>query len=475
MPSAVVVGSGFAGLSTTYHLLNNGFKVTLLEKTPVVGFHSNSNKASSGINGAETRFQRAQGVSDDSADLFYRDSLHSAKDSARPDLLKVLTFRSNEIIEWLSNDLQIDLSTVSQLGGHSKPRTHRGSSGLPPGYAIISQLVKFVKNQENLTVLSSSRAIKLLTDDGERKKIIGLEYQDESGTLSNPAITKKINTNVVVLATGGYSADFTSQNSLLSQYRRDLIKLPSTNGQQTTGDGIKLAADIGARLVDMDKVQLHPTGFVDPQDPNNKWKILAGEVLRGCGGILLNQHGHRFVDELQTRDLVAEAIRSSENSQVISHVTLVISGNSYNEIKTHLDFYISKGLVFKATLKELSERLNIPLLDLVHQLQSYNIHRLNKTPDEFGRTIFGEPFGIDADSIIYYGTITPVLHFTMGGVEIDEHSRVYDNNNEIIDGLYAVGEVSGGVHGANRLGGSSLLESGVFSKVASEDIIEKFS
>ncbi|ODQ63477.1 Flavocytochrome c [Nadsonia fulvescens var. elongata DSM 6958] len=457
----IVVGSGLAGLSAAAQLVQNGVSVTLLEKS--ARFGGNSIKASSGINGALTSQQVLNGIND-SVSSFAEDSVKSAKHLARTNLIDTLTKNSKPAIDWLTQSFNIDLSLVSQLGGHSMPRTHRGKT-LPPGFAIISAISKYLEANEKLTVLTNAKAIRLLTSDSG-EKVVGVEYED----LNEPN-SKLITLNgPVIMASGGFSADFTS-DSLLHKYRSDLYHLPSTNGQQTTGDGHRLCAAIGAQLIDMDQVQVHPTGFVDKADATNKWKILAGEALRGCGGILLNGKGERFTNELSTRDLVVESISKTYTKN--ETISLVLGGVAYEELKSHMGFYMSKGLMFQSTVTELANELQVSPTTILHELENINSYASGAEADPFNRKTFTTfDLASGTDSTIYYGTVTPVLHFTMGGVKINENAKVINDNEQIVEGLYAIGEVSGGVHGANRLGGSSLLECVVFGRIAANDVTQ---
>lgn len=115
-----------------------------------------------------------------------------------------------------------------------------------------------------------------------------------------------LRSDAVLIATGGYASDFSDKDSLLAQYRPDLLGLPTTNGPWTTGDGLKMANSVGARLVDMRNVQVHPTGFVDPAKPDAKVKTLCAELLRGVGAILVDRNGNRFSNELGTRDYIVD-------------------------------------------------------------------------------------------------------------------------------------------------------------------------
>lgn len=474
----IVVGSGLAGLTTTLQLISQNHKVTLIEKTAKLG--GNSIKASSGINGVPTIYQK----NDDSVEAFKQDTLKSGKGLCNTGLVNELTSRSRDAIEWLTQDLKIDLSLVTQLGGHSFARTHKGVGKLPPGFAIVLALIKRIEeiqanNPDILTILMNSRLVKILSEDG---KVNGVQYQDES---SNDLKTEY--GDDIVLATGGFSAD--SQNlesSLLKQYRPDLLKFPSSNGEQTTGDGQKVALrDVGAHLIQMDQIQVHPTGFIKLNNVGSQWKFLCGELMRGIGGILLSPNGKRFVNELTTRDIVTDAVIQNcqikqENElglPVGTYVSvLVVSGDDYSKATNHIDFYASQGLLQKGGVGD--------LLKLLQKINSENVEQttanLKQTLDEYGnvvktkndplgRTVFGSAIS----SEFYFGLTTPVLHFAMGGIEVDSSAHVINSQGQVIPNLYAVGEVSAGVHGANRLGGSSLLECVVFGKIVSQDILNK--
>ncbi|KAF4214344.1 hypothetical protein CNMCM6457_007243 [Aspergillus fumigatiaffinis] len=253
---------------------------------------------------------------------------------------------------------------------------------------------------------------------------------------------------------------------MLAQYRPDLANFPSTNEAREGTQPILEA--VGASVVDMDCVQVHPTGFVDPKDPAALVKILAAEMLRGEGGILLNGDGSRFVNELETRQHVVDAILESTSRMETStrqwDVTLVLDESSAAAAGSHMDFYVGKGLMQKTTVGELD-------LPAVKTLQEYGDVVSGKKTDPFGRKSFGhwKLTELMPEYEVYTGQVTPVIHFTMGGVVIDEHGRGIGAEGTPIDGLWAAGEVAGGVHGQNRLGGSSLLECVVFGRIAGNE------
>lgn len=232
----------------------------------------NSTKATSGINGALTRTQ-VDGEIRDSVKQFYEDTLKSARDKARPDLIKVLTYKSAAAVEWLQDVFNLDLTLVSRLGGHSFPRTHRGHDAKFPGmaitYALMQRFEELAEKEPDRMTLIKKAKVTGITKDGNT--ITGCTYlfNGEECHVEGP----------VILATGGYAADF-GKDSLLKKWRPDTFDLSTTNGNHATGDGHKMLMSIGANDIDMDKVQVHPTGLVDPKDPGAKTKFLAAEGMR---------------------------------------------------------------------------------------------------------------------------------------------------------------------------------------------------
>lgn len=270
---------------------------------------------------------------------------------------------------------------------------------------------------------------------------------------------------VVVLATGGYAADF-GDGSLLKQHRPDTYDLASTNGTHATGDGLKMLMAIGGNGIDLDKVQVHPTGLVDPKDPGSKWKFLAAEALRGEGGLLLNSDGQRFSDELGHRDYVSGEMWKQKEAGKWP-IRLVLNSKASNVLDFHTRHYSGRGLMKKMTGKELAKEIGCSAESLQKTFTTYNAIAEGKQKDPFGKRFFHNlPF--DINDTFHVALMEPVLHFTMGGIEINEKAQVLNSERKPFDGLYACGELAGGVHGANRLGGSSLLGCVVYGRVAGE-------
>lgn len=389
--------------------------------------------------------------------IFFNDTKKSARDLARDDLIQVLTGKSGEAVNWLQDKFALDLSKVSRLGGHSQPRTHRGGAqfpGMTITYAQMEKIEDLAETQpERVQIIRKARVSKLIYENGA---VQGVEYifQGQTHREHGP----------VVLATGGYAADFDDVNSLLKKHRPDLMHLPTTNGDHCTGDGQKMVASIGGKLIDLEKVQVHPTGLVDPKEPDAKVKFLAAEALRGVGGLLLDNEGNRFADELGHRDYVTG--RMWENNKF--PVRLILNGASSKEIDWHCRHYTGRGLMKRfESGQELAKEMGISEDKLKSTFDDYVQIASGKKKDPFGKKFFSN-HDYNFNQVFHVAHMTPVLHYTMGGLEIDPESRVLDTSGKPIDGLFASGEIAGGVHGANRLGGSSLLGCVVFGRVAGD-------
>ncbi|KAH8647370.1 FAD binding domain-containing protein [Xylariales sp. PMI_506] len=471
-PQVIVVGAGLAGLTAAYSALQAGAaSVRLLERAAKHG--GNSIKASSGINGAPTRFQK--GGPDTT---FYSDTVRSAgkrfsaasapEQGKRESLIATLTKQSAGAVHFLVDDVGVDLSVVAQLGGHSFARTHRGGGKLTPGFAIVSGLLEKLKTyEERFKLMTECEVTRLISEPSAEsgfKKVTGVEYTKDGSThsLLGP----------VVFATGGFGGD---THGMLASYRPDLAGYPSTNDARPGAH--KLLTDAGARLVDMTAVQIHPTGFVDPGAVDATVKFLAAEMLRGEGGILLHA-GNRFVNELETREHVSNVITTQlppTTGETLKQwdVQILLDPGACAASAGHVGFYLWKNLLRKVKVRDLDATTRATLAEYARVVRG-------EASDAFGRTVFGHwtlAPELEEDDEVCVGRVTPIVHFTMGGAVFDKQARVLaselgGNGSEeadsqpIVEGLWAAGEVTGGIHGDNRLGGSSLLECVVFGRIA---------
>ena len=479
-PDAIIIGSGLAGLTAALTIVDRGGKVVIVEKQAFMG--GNSAYASSGINAAKDN----SGAFDDedSADKFAQDTFKSSgvnSSSSHPanDLIPVLTSHSFSALNWARDRVGVDLSKIGQLGGHSYPRTYRPATGMAGSELIfaISKIVKsFVKSKR--VQLKMNTLAKDLLVDPKNGKVIGVKAISSSSSSTDDG--DNIYSDNVIIATGGFANDRTN-TSMLEKYRPDLVQFATTNGKFATGDGHKMAMRAGGNTVDMENVQVHPTAFIDLKFPNASRKTLCAELLRGVGGLLINNNGKRFVDELGTRKYITEEMvrQKKETNNELLYFNILLSPAMALEADKHVPHYYKKGLLQRyETLEEVANAMNVDFTVLKSTITDYNkaAAAVNHI-DQFGKKYFkNAPFPLKRDNVgpgaeyYYLGIVTPALHYCMGGVSIDSIGRVMKSDGNIFEGLYAAGEVTGGVHGINRLGGNALTECIVFGKVVGENI-----
>lgn len=437
----VIIGSGGTGLSAAIQANELGMKVAVLEKEEELG--GNTNRASSGMNAAETNVQLHHGVIDNVADFYHE----TYKDGGRlndKDMLGYFVYHTAPAIDWLA-DHDIKLDDITITGGMSKKRTHRPASMAPIGGFLVKSLLKVVA-QEDIPVFNKTKVTELRrADDG---RVNGVKV-DADG------ITKIINAKAVILATGGFGAS----KEYIKRFRPDLESYKTTNQPGATGDGLKLAENVGAELMQMNLVQVHPTVQQD-----NPHVYLIGEAVRGEGAILVNAEGKRFVNELNTRKIVSNAITA-----LPEHSAYLILDQGIRDHVKAIEFYDKVGLVVHGeTIEDLAKKINVDPSNLKQTVATWNQAVENHDDAEFGRTT-GMDRGITNPGFFAIH-IAPAIHYTMGGIHITPKTQVLDGNGDIIKGLFAAGEVAGGLHGNNRVGGNSIAETIVFGRQAGQQV-----
>lgn len=483
----VVVGAGGAGMTAAIVAAKEGKTVTILESQSAAG--GNSVRATGGMNASKTpyqdenTFEEAAGVektleaaeaykdnadvaalletvkkqwadyqknSDgyfDSVELMELDTMIGGKAVNNFDLVKTLAENSADSIEWLSS-IGADLKNVGQFGGASVKRIHRPVNDegqvVSVGSYMIPVLEKAVES-ENVEVLYDTTANKILMEDG---KAVGVEAEGKTGN----KVT--VNAKAVILATGGFGAN----NEMVAEQNKALDGYITTNAAGAQGQGIKMATaeDVNAATVDMDQIQLHPTVHVEG---NNA--VLITEGLRGDGAILVNQAGERFIDEVGTRDVVSAA----ENDQEGGYAWLIID-QKMADASAVIQGYIEKGYAVEGeTYEDLAKAMESDADTFKKTMEDWNACVDAKEDKAFKRTTFAEKL----DTAPYYAIkVQPGVHHTMGGLVINTNTEVLNADNDVIEGLYAAGEVTGGVHGANRLGGNAVADFVVFGRIAGE-------
>ena len=432
----VVIGAGGAGMTAAIQAVQDGATdVVILEKMPVTG--GNTTRSTGGLNAAGTSYQEADGV-EDSVELFVEDTMKGGKELNDKELVTVMAENSAGAVDWV-NEIGGDLSVVGMFGGASVKRIHRPTDTSAVGPMLVKALN--AKTEElGIPVLLETTAEKILVDDSG--KVCGVTGTDKDGQEFT------IDCTAVVLATGGFGAN----SDMVVEYKPDLAGFCTTNHAGTTGDGIAMAKELGAAFVDMEQIQTHPTVNPDTQ-------TMYTEGVRGNGAILVNKEGKRFCNELETRDVVSAAILEQTDGECY-----LVFDQAVRESLAAIESYIKAGIVTEADTPEaLGEAIGIDGAALAETLKTYAGYKAAGKDEDFGR----ESMELALDKPKYYAALcAPAIHHTMGGVKINTKTEVLKEDGTAIPGLFAAGEVTGGVHGANRLGGNAVTDIVVFGRIA---------
>ena len=479
----VVVGAGGAGMTAAITAAGEGKSVVILESQSMVG--GNSVRATGGMNAGKTVYQDenefgesagvektlktaaekyadnetitalAKTVSEqwaayqanptgyfDSVELMELDTMIGGKGINDPALVETLCANSADAIDWL-DEHGITLHNVSSFGGASVKRIHRPVNAEGKTVSVGSYMIPLL--QENcekagVKMMLDTTATEILTD--ANGAAVGVKATGASGE------TVTVNAKAVVLASGGFGANL----DMVVKYKPELKGFMTTNAPGIQGQGIEMAQAIGAATVDMDQIQIHPTVEANTA-------ALITEGLRGDGAILINEEGQRFIDEVGTRDVVSAA----EIAQTGSYSWLVVD-QAMVDASSVIQGYIKKGYtVTGETYEELGKAMGVDAAAFAETMEKWNGYVEAKNDPDFGRTSFANPL----NTAPYYAVkVTAGVHHTMGGLKINANTEVLNEKGEVIPGLFAAGEVTGGVHGANRLGGNAVADFTVFGRIA---------
>ena len=483
----VVVGAGGAGMTAAITATDAGKKVIVVESQPIAG--GNSVRSTGGMNAAKTpyqdknEFKEAAGVEKtlataaekfadnetitalaatvksqwdayqanpqgyfDSVELMELDTLIGGKGKNNPELVKTLAENSAAAIEWLAS-IGAEVKNVGAFGGASVKRIHRPVNADGKVTAVGAYIVPILEKNlqdRNVQFLFDTTANEIIMKDG---KAVGIKATGKDGH----KVT--INAKSVVIATGGFGANA----EMVEKYKPELKGFATTNAEGAQGQGIEMATAVGAATVDMDQIQIHPTVHIE-EDGNAH---LITEGLRGDGAILVNAEGKRFYDEVSTRDKVSAAIIAQPDKSA----WLVVDQSMVDKSAVIAGYIKSGYTVTGATYEELAKAMGVDEATFVSTMNTWNQAVEAKTDAEFNRTSFANPL----TAAPYYAIkITPAVHHTMGGIVINPKAEVLNEKGEVISGLFAAGEVTGGVHGANRLGGNAVADFVVFGRIAGQ-------
>ncbi len=480
----VVVGAGGAGMTAAISAAADGLKVVVVESQAMVG--GNSVRATGGMNAAKTPLQdkntfgesagvektlaAAEGYADnetitalaatvseqweaykanpegyfDSVELMELDTMIGGKGINNPELVKTLCSNTADSIVWLDS-VGASLTSVGAFGGASVKRIHRPvneeGKTLSVGAYIVPILEKNLQDA-GVEIILNTTVDTILTDaNGAACGVSGV---------ANDGSKLTVNADAVILTTGGFGANL----DMVVSYKPELAGFMTTNAAGIQGQGIKMAEALGAATVDMDQIQIHPTVEANTAS-------LITEGLRGDGAILVNAEGKRFFDEVSTRDKVSAA----EIAQPGSYSYLIVD-QAMADASNVIQGYIKKGFTTQGeTYEELAKALGMDEAAFAETMNTWNGYVEAKNDPEFGRTSFANPL----NTAPYYAIkVTAGVHHTMGGLKINPAAEVLTEDGSAIAGLFAAGEVTGGVHGANRLGGNAVADFVVFGRIAAQ-------
>ena len=434
----VVIGSGGTGLSAAVEAALAGADVIVLEKMGIVG--GNSNYATAGLNASETSVQRKLGI-EDSNQQYFEDTMTGGHGINNPDLVKTLTENSADAVEWLFS-LGADMSDVGKMAGSTNRRTHRPSGGAPVGSHLVAVLQKAAMDN-GVDIRLRNRVTEILNSGNPGGEAKGVVVETESGSYT-------IKAKSVIVATGGFGAN----SEMVASFKPSLQNFRTTNHKGATGDAVSLLKPFDADFVQMDQIQTHPTVVVGSG-------IMITEAVRGNGAILVNRAGKRFFTEMATRDVMSEKILAQDGRSAF----LVFDQGIRDSLKA-IDGYSRQGLLTEGKdIAELAEKIGVPIMALEKTIENYNTYQKNGKDVEFGRKGSEMPRPL-TKSPYYAVEVEPAIHHTMGGVKIDSSARVINRSGDAIPGLFAAGEVTGGIHGANRLGGNAVADIVIFGRIA---------
>jgi urocanate reductase len=504
----VVIGGGGAGLSAAATVLQQGKTAIVLEKYPAVG--GNTIRTGGPINAADPEWQKSfqenpgerhtieallntaendihleyladfkalkaefaayqEQFGNDKGYLFdsplfhrmqtylggKRTDLQGNKIYGQYDLVKILTDRALESVQWLEEiGVEYDKDIVFAPVGALWRRGHKPVKKY--GTAFILALSKYIEEMSG-TIITDSPAKEFLIKDGDIRGVIATGGNGQKITIHSKA---------VVLASGGFGAN----TKMLKQYNTywshiaDDIK--TTNSYAMTGDGILLGQSVGAALTGMGFTQMMPVA-----DPNTG-ELFSGLQVPPENFVIVNKQGKRFINEFAGRDVLTKAALA-EGGLFYLIADDEIKKTAANTSQEKIDRQVEAGTLFRAnTLEELAVKVGMNPEVLVDTVGKYNSYVDAGHDPEFHK----DTFSLKVEKAPFYATPRqPAVHHTMGGLKIDSATRVLNENNQPIKNLYAAGEVAGGIHAGNRLGGNALADIFTFGRIAGKTAIEEIN
>ena len=444
----VVIGAGGAGFSAAIEAKNAGANVVLLEKMPAVG--GNSLISGAEMNAARNWVQPKLGILDDSAARHAADTFKGGDNKGDMKVINVMTANALDAAKWCRDYLGVRFEddNLFFFGGHSRKRAL-----IPVGHTGTEFIAKFQAKADELgiPVITDMKAEELIKDKTGR--VVGVKATSHGATYTFNA------KGGVVLATGGFGAN----KAMVKKYNPKIDeRFKTTDAPGTTGEALYMAKRAGAQLVNMGYIQTYP--ICDPI--SGVIELIADS--RFDGAIMLNQEGKRFVEELERRDVLSEAILKQTGNYcwVLWNDNIGKISNTVKEHPTEYEAFTKQGIMATCPdLKCIADFTKMPL----KQLES-TVKRVSSMAGKGNDKDFHHRGGLMDMSEGQYYVIkaVPSTHHTMGGVRINEKAQALTAKGQVIPGLWAAGEVTGVTHGTNRLGGNAYTDIIVFGRIAGE-------
>ena len=448
----VVIGAGGAGFSAAIEAKNAGANVVLLEKMPAVG--GNSLISGAEMNAAKNWVQPKLGINDDSPELHAEDTYKGGDMKGDMNVIKVMTHNALDAAKWCRDYLGVRFEddNLFFFGGHSRKRAL-----IPVGHTGTEFITKFQAKADELgiPVITNMKAEELIKDKSGR--VVGVK-----ATMNGASYTFNAKGGVV-LATGGFGAN----PEMVKKYNPKIDeRFKTTDAPGTTGEALYMAERAGAQLVNMGYIQTYP--ICDPI--SGVIELIAD--ARFDGAIMLNQEGKRFVEELQRRDVLSEAILKQTGGYcwVLWNDKIGSISNTVKEHPTEYEAFTKQGIMATCDdLKCVADFTKIPFDSL-----KGTVNRVSSMTGKGNDKDFNHRSGlVDMTQGKYYVIkAVPSVHHTMGGIKINVNAQVIDVNGKVIPGLYAAGEVTGGIHGSNRLGGNAIADIMTFGRTAGTNVVK---
>lgn len=446
----VVVGSGGAGFSAAIEAKEAGKSVVLIEKMPAVG--GNTLISGAEMNVPNNWVQEKLGIKGDSPEKMAEDTIKGGDELGDPHMIQVMTENALDAATWLKDDIKVEFldDQLFQFGGHSYKRAL-----IPKGHTGQEVITKFRAKADKLEIpIKLNTTAKELIQENNR--ITGVKAENKEGQM----ITYKAK-NGVILTTGGFGSNVEMRKKYNEKMDESYM---STVTEGSTGDGIIMAEAVGADLTNMENIQTYPicnpkTGVIS---------LLAD--TRFDGAILVNQEGKRFVEELERRDVISNAILEQTGGytyQLWNDDINKISGTMKVHEAEYEELLKQKMIVKADTLEEAAAFFDIDIQNLKETVKKVNQYAKDGKDEEFNHR--GELVSL-AKGPYYIEKAVPSVHHTMGGLVINDKTEVLNKDGQPIPGLYAAGELTGVIHGSNRLGGNAITDIIVFGRIAGQEV-----